>query len=102
KLRPGGSMFVRRRVLPIVLIACLTAALLSTAALGAGKNSTKIVVSLKFPAFHGPSSPPRVPCLGSRRVKMYRERNGQKKLLGSDKSEDNGNWAIPVGKKLTS
>ncbi len=95
-------MFVRRRVLPIVLIVCLAAALLSTAALGAGKNSTKIVVSLKFPAFHGSLTSPRQACLGSRKVKMYRQRNGQKKLLGSDKSEDNGKWSIPVGKNLSS
>ncbi|HWO46961.1 MAG TPA: hypothetical protein VNM41_02790, partial [Solirubrobacterales bacterium] len=65
-------------------------------------NSTTIVVSLKFPAFHGKLSSPRKACLGSRTVKMYRERNGSKKLLGRDTSEDNGKWAVPVGKNLTS
>ncbi|HEU4393005.1 MAG TPA: hypothetical protein VFR04_05135 [Solirubrobacterales bacterium] len=63
---------------------------------------TKVVVSLKFPAFHGKLTSSRQSCLGSRKVKMYRERNGKKKLLGSDTSEDNGKWAIPVGKNLTS
>ncbi|HET6997681.1 MAG TPA: hypothetical protein VFI03_03745 [Solirubrobacterales bacterium] len=77
-------------------------ALLPAAASSAGKNSTKIVVSLKFPAFHGKLTSPRQACLGSRTVKMYRQANGKKKLLGRDTSADNGKWAIPAGKNLTS
>ena len=94
----------RRRTLIATLTVVALAALLALPALGmgAGKNSTKIVVSLKFPAFHGKLSSPRKACLGSRTVKMYRERNGKKKLLGRDTSEDNGKWATPVGKNLTS
>ena len=96
-------MSARRLVLFVVLVAALAVALLpAVSASGAGKNSTKIVVSLKFPAFHGKLTSPRQGCLGSRTVKMYRERNGKKKQLGKDTSEDNGKWAIPVGKNLTS
>jgi len=94
----------RRRTSIALLVVVALAAMLALPALGmgAGKNSTKIVVSLKFPAFHGTLSSPRKACLGSRKVKMYRERNGNKKLLGRDTSEDNGKWKIPVGKNLTS
>ena len=96
-------MPARRRILFAVFVAALAVALLpAVSASGAGKNSTKIVVSLKFPAFHGTLTSPRQGCLGSRKVKMYRERNGKKKLLGKDSSEDNGKWAIPAGKNLTS
>jgi len=95
-------MSVSRRALLTVLVLALAAALLPALATGAGKNSTKIVVSLKFPAFHGKLTSPRQGCLGSRTVKMYRERSGKKKLLGKDTSEDNGKWAVPVGKNLTS
>jgi hypothetical protein len=95
-------MSVSRRVLLAVLAVAVAAALLPALAAGAGKNSTKIVVSLKFPAFHGKLSSPRGSCLGSRTVKMYREKGGKKKQLGKDTSEDNGKWAIPVGKNLTS
>ncbi len=95
-------MFVRRRALFAVLVALVAVALVPATASSAGKNSTKIVVSVKFPAFHGTLTSPRSACLGSRSLKMYRERNGKKKLLGSDKSEDNGKWSIPVGKNLTS
>ena len=94
-------MSVSRRALFAVL-AVAVAALLPALAAGAGKNSTKIVVSLKFPAFHGKLASPRNGCLGSRTVKLYREKSGNKKQLGKDTSEDNGKWAIPVGKNLTS
>ncbi len=94
-------MSVRRLAVLAALAALATAALLPALASGAGKNSTKIVVSIKVPAFHGKLTSPRQACLGSRTLKMYRERGGKKKLLGRDKSEDNGKWAIPV-KNLTS
>jgi hypothetical protein len=96
-------MPVSRRALFALFAVVVVAALLpAVSASGAGKNSTKIVVSLKFPAFHGKLTSPRQACLGSRTVKLYREKSGNKKQLGKDTSEDNGKWAIPVGKNLTS
>lgn len=92
----------RRFALLAVLAAVALTALAPALASGAGKNSTKIVVSLKFPAFHGKLTSSRQACLGSRTVKMFRKRNGKTRQLGTDKSEDNGKWAIPVGKNLTS
>jgi hypothetical protein len=96
-------MSVSRRALFAVLAVAAVATLLP-AALASGANSapTKIVVSLKFPAFHGKLTSPRGGCLGSRTVKMYREKSGKKVQLGKDTSEDNGKWAIPVGKNLSS
>lgn len=91
-----------RRSVFAVLAIVLAVALVPAPASAAGKNSTKIVVSLKFPAFHGKLSSPRQGCLGSRTVKMYRTRSGKTVQLGKDTSEDNGKWAIPVGKNLTS
>jgi hypothetical protein len=96
-------MLINRRFSIAVLVALiLVAALVPALASAGGKNSTKIAVSLKFPAFHGKLTSPRNACLGSRTVKMYREAKGKKKQLGKDTSEDNGKWAIPVGKNLTS
>jgi len=93
----------RRTLLTTLAVFALASMLaLPGLGMGAGRNSTKIVVSLKFPAFHGTLSSPRKACLGSRKVKMYRQRNGKTKLLGRDTSEDNGKWKIPVGKNLTS
>jgi len=83
-------------------MAALTALLPAVSAAGASSSPTKIVVSLKFPAFHGKLTSPRQGCLGSRKVKLYRKKSGPAKLLGRDTSEDNGAWSIPVGKHLTS
>jgi hypothetical protein len=96
-------MSVPRRVLFAILAVAVAAVLLpAVSASGASNAPTKIVVSLKFPAFHGKLTSPRQACRGSRTVKLYRERNGKKKQLGKDTSEDNGKWAVPVGKNLTS
>lgn len=93
-------MSVRSRVLFAVLAVALAAALLPAFASAGGKNSTKLVVSLKTPAFHGKVTSPRKGCLGSRTVKMYRELNGTKKMVGKDTTEDNGKWSILLGKNL--
>lgn len=91
-----------RRFAVLAALAALAVAAFVPAASGAGKNSTRIVVSLQFPAFHGKLKSPRKACLGSRKLKMYRKYKGKKKLLGRDTSKDNGKWAIPVGKNLRS
>src|SRR6476469_3484915 len=93
-------MPVRSRILLAVLAVAAAVLLPVVPAAGAGKNSTKIVISLKTPAFHGKLTSPRRACLGSRKVKVYREVNGTKKQVGKDTSEDNGKWAVPLGKNL--
>lgn len=96
-------MSVPRRALFAVLAIAAVAALLPVLGASAASSSpTKIVVSLKFPAFHGKLTSPRQGCLGSRKVEVFREKSGKKKLLGKDMSEDNGKWAVPVGKNLSS
>jgi hypothetical protein len=96
-------MLVRHRALLAAFVAALVVVLLpAVSASGASSSPTKIIVSLKYPAFHGTLQSSRKGCLGSRRVKLYREKSGPDKLLGTDQSEDNGKWSIPVGKKLAS
>lgn len=91
----------RRFLLAVLTVAC-AGALLAMPATGAAAFKTKIVVSIKFPAFHGKLTSPSQSCLGNRGVKMYRERNGKKVLLGRDRSDAKGKWAVPVGKNLKS
>jgi hypothetical protein len=96
-------MPVRRRALFALLAVALVAALLpAVSASGAASGKTTIVISVKFPAFHGKLTSPRQGCLGSRKMQLYREKSGKRKLLGKDTSDDNGKWSIPVGKNLTS
>lgn len=92
---------VARRAVPF--LAVLLAVALLPAALAAGASySTKIVVSLKFPAFHGTLKSDRGACAAGRTVKLFREKSGPDKLLGTDTSNANREWSIPLGKRLTS
>lgn len=93
-------MSTSRRTLLVVLAVVSAGALLVFPATGAAAFKTKVVVSLKFPAFHGKLVSKRQSCLGNRQVKMFRERNGKKVKLGSDRSNAKGKWNIPVGKNL--
>jgi len=89
----------RRALLAALAVICASAFLVFPAT-GAAAFKTKVVVSIKFPAFHGKLVSKRQSCVGNRRVKMFRERNGKKVKLGSDKSNAKGKWKIPVGKNL--
>lgn len=92
-------MAARRSVL---LVAVLAAALLPAGSAAGSSYSTKIVVSLKFPAFHGTLVSGKSACATGRRVKIFREKSGPDKLLGTDKSNAKAKWSIPIGKRLIS
>jgi hypothetical protein len=88
--------------LSALLIAVLAAALLPAASAAGSGSSTTIVVSLKFPAFHGTLKSGKSTCATGRTVKLFREKTGPDKLLGTDKSNAKTKWSIPLGKRLTS
>lgn len=87
-------MVVRRSAL---LLAVLAAMLLPAVPAAGASYSTKIVVSLKVPAFHGKLRSSRNACATNRTVKLYRKKPGPDKLLGTDRSNGKAKWAIPVG-----
>ena len=59
---------------------------------GAGTSfRTHLYMSKKFPAFHGRIHSPNAFCI----------RSGPDKLLGVDRSEDNGTWKVKVEKLST-
>jgi hypothetical protein len=88
--------------LSALLLVVLAAALLPAASATASSYSTTVIVSLKFPAFHGTLKSAKGSCATSRTVKLFRERSGPDKLLGTDKSNAKSKWSIPIGKRLTS
>jgi hypothetical protein len=90
-------MHACRRVLPSIAVAAMLALLPATSIAGSG-YSTKIVVSLKVPAFHGTLRSDKGACATSRMVTLYRERSGPDKLLGTDRSNAKAEWSIPIGK----
>lgn len=88
--------------LSALLIAALAVVLLPAALASGASNSTTIVVSLKTPAFHGTLKSAKSACATNRTVKLYREKAGPDKLLGTDKSNAKTKWSIPIGKRLVS
>lgn len=82
-------------------VALATALLLVVSTAGASSPTT-IVVSLKFPAFHGTLKSPKGACAKHRKVKLFREKSGPDKLLGTDRSNAKAKWSIPIGKRLSS
>jgi hypothetical protein len=95
-------MAVRRSVPLAVFVAALACALLPAASAAGASYSTKVIVSLKFPAFHGTLKSSKSACATNRTVKLFREKSGPDKLLGTDKSNAQTKWSIPIGKRLTS
>ncbi|HEX6687756.1 MAG TPA: hypothetical protein VF085_03730 [Solirubrobacterales bacterium] len=92
-------MVARRQALFAV---ALVAALLLVVSTAGASSPTTIIVSLKFPAFHGSLKSPKGACAKHRQVKLFRERSGPDKLLGTDKSNAKAEWSIPLGKRLSS
>jgi hypothetical protein len=85
------------------LLAIALAALLLPAAPAVGSGySTQVIVSLKFPSFHGALKSSKSACATGRTVKLFREKPGPDKFLGTDKSNVKAKWSIPIGKRLTS
>jgi len=95
---------LHRRTALAALLACLAMlVVVAVPAAGAAKpHATRVIVSLKFPAFHGSLKSGDDGCLGGRKLAAVRKRAGKKKVLGRTTSNARGKWAIPVGKKVTS
>jgi hypothetical protein len=50
-----------------------------------------------FPAFHGKVTAHNAACVEQRRVKLFKERrNGGRKLLGFDQTDNDGKWLVEV------
>ena len=95
-------MAARRSALLVILTVVLAGALLPAVSAAGSSYSTQIIVSLKFPAFHGTLKSGRSACATGRTVKLFREKSGPDKLLGTDVSDAKTKWLIPLGKKLIS
>lgn len=86
----------------LLLVTALAALLLPVSSAAGASYSTKVIVSLKYPAFHGTLKSSKSSCAAGRTVKLFREKAGPDKLLGTDTSNAKTKWSIPLGKRLTS
>lgn len=85
---------VVRRFAPLAVVLILAAALAASPA--AASYGTKVVISLKTPAFHGQLKSGRSSCVSGRTVKLFRKKAGPDRALGTDGSNAKGKWAIPI------
>lgn len=98
-------MSVRLRSLLPLLAASVAALLLLAAPAGAGTYETfktTVGISGKYPAFSGKLKSGNGYCKGNRKVKVWSEKGGPDKLLGTTTSDSYGNWALDVSAKLGS
>lgn len=87
----------RRTLLRAAALAAATA-MLALPATGSAATKTKVVVSLKFPAFHGKLESSKRACVVNRKVKLMRKRRGPDRVLRRDRSNRKGRWSTPISK----
>jgi hypothetical protein len=95
------------RLRPLAATAALAAAAILILAAPATAGSyetfkTTVGISGKYPAFSGKLSSGNAYCKGYSKVKLWSEKAGPDKLLGSTESAAYGKWAIDVSAKLGS
>ncbi len=91
-----------RHVAVLAALALTGALVLAAPASAAPKHKTRVVVSLKTPAFHGGLKSAKPGCKARRTVRLYRVRRGPDKVLKRDRSNRRGRWSTPIGKRLVS
>ncbi len=87
-----------------VLVLAATSALIAVPAValagGAGQTvelDSNVKIRNSFPAFHGKVKSHNAACVEQRRVKLFKQkRNGGKKLLGFDQTDNDGKWFVEV------
>jgi hypothetical protein len=85
----------------LAMLACAglaAAALLAVPALATNtvKIDSKVTISTQPPAFHGHVKSIKHACEIQRKVKLFKERPGADKLLGTDKTNHLGRWKVVV------
>ena len=90
-------MPVRRAIFAVLIVALLTIAIAAVPAAGAKRASTSVVISLKFPAFHGTLGSSKAACKSNRTVRLFKKKGGPDKLLKSAKSNAKGRWTTKLG-----
>lgn len=85
--------------LGIALTCAIAIGALSPAAAQDMPFESKITIGDGPPAFHGKVKSDNVECVGNRKVRVFRVRNGEDKLLGKDRTDVSGNWEVLVSLK---
>jgi hypothetical protein len=84
------------RLFAFLVVAALAVVALAASPAAGASYATKVVVSFKTPAFHGKLKSGKSSCASGRTVKLFRKKRGADEFLGSDRSNANGSWSIPI------
>ncbi|HMC06091.1 MAG TPA: hypothetical protein VKG89_01725 [Solirubrobacterales bacterium] len=89
---------VHRRIawLSGALVAALAVVAVPALATQTVKIDSKVTMSSQAPAFHGKVKSDNHACETQRKVKLFRQKSGPDKLLGTDKTNHLGRWKIVV------
>jgi len=79
-----------------LFVLALLVALLPAGSAAGASYSTKVIISLKTPAFHGKLKSSRGTCTTNRTVKLFREKPGPDRLLGTDRSNAKAKWSVRI------
>ena len=88
---------IRVRTLSLALVAALAGTFAAAASAGdVATYDTTLIMRQTAPAFHGKVKSDSDLCIADRRVKLYRRKRAgrPKHLLGTDRSDENGRWAV--------
>ena len=88
------SHLARRRVLIPGLGLAVAAAVAVPAIAGVTEHETQLFLANSAPAFHGIVHSDVAFCENHRRVRMFRQRPGDDRLLGTDRSDNEGRWEV--------
>ena len=90
---------VRRTAATLALSAAGLTAAVSPAAAGDMPVETKLIIRNSAPAFHGKVRAGDDRCVAGRKVRLFRVKPGDDKLLGKDLADGKGYWEVPKAPK---
>ncbi len=90
---------VRRTAASLALTGAAMAAAVSPAAAGDMPVDTELVLRNSAPAFHGKVRADDDRCVAGRKVRLFRVKPGDDKLLGKDLADGKGYWEVPKAPK---
>ena len=95
--RPSPS---RRSMLAGVLVAVVAFCSIAPTAFAQDMPfDSKIRLKNSFPAFHGKVKSTGSSCIANRKVRLFREKKGEDKVLGKTRTGTDGKWQILVEPK---
>ena len=85
---------LRRTALAVAIGGTVALGAVVPAAAGDMPFDSKIRLKNAFPAFHGKVKSDSDMCVANRKVRMFKEKKGEDKLLGKDRTDVDGYWEV--------